>query len=322
MTQSDASALEDRDCLLGCPRNDDFVLEGRDRLRGLPGRFRVVRCRSCGLLRTNPRPPASAMSTFYPDDYGPYVGTRIGEKVPDTRPGWRRSLSSAVTSLMDPGGLRLPSKRPGRLLEIGCASGSYLDRMAKAGWDVEGIEFSEEAAASARAAGYRVRSGPVETITEPTGAFDLVAAWMVLEHLHDPVVALRRLRDWTAPEGWLVASVPNAGCWELRAFSDAWYSLHLPNHLWHPTVATLSRVLECGGWKLERVFFHRDLRDLLGSLGYALEDRGWLPRLASRLKAFPEAGGRLSQVLFPLAFLLAAAGQTGRMTVWARRADA
>jgi SAM-dependent methyltransferase len=153
------------------------------------------------------------------------------------------------------------------------------------------------------------------------GPFDLVVAWMVLEHLHDPILALRRIREWTAPAGWLVASVPNAGSWELRAFSDAWYALHLPNHLWFPTVSTLSKVLERAGWTLERVFFHRDLRNLLGSLGYVLEDRGRLPGLAARLKAFPEAGGRLSQVLFPLAFLLAAAGQTGRMTIWARRKD-
>jgi SAM-dependent methyltransferase len=321
MTENDASALEDRDCPLGCPRGDDFVLEGKDRLHGLPGRFRVVRCRSCGLLRTNPRPTASAMSSYYPDDYGPYAGTRIEKELLEPRPKWRRYLSGAVAWLADPNAQRLPPRSPGRLLEIGCASGSYLHRMSKAGWDVDGIEFSEKAAARARAAGYRIRTGPVETAAGPMGPFDLVVGWMVLEHLHDPVLALRRIRDWTAPGGRLVASVPNAGCWELRAFSHAWYALHLPNHLWLPTVSTLSMVLERGGWRLERVFFHRDLRNLLGSLGYVLEDRGWFPGLAARLKAFPEAGGRLSHVLFPLAFLLAAAGQTGRMTIWARRQD-
>lgn len=321
VTENGALALEDRDCPLGCARDDDFVLEGRDRINGLPGRFRVVRCRSCGVLRTNPRPTAAAMPTYYPDDYGPYAGTRIEERPLDRRPTWRRYLSRAVGWLTNANAERLPPLPPGRLLEIGCASGSYLDRMSKAGWDVEGIEFSELPAARARAAGYRVRTGPVETAVAPAEPFDLVVAWMVLEHLHEPVLSLKKIRDWTSPGGWLVASVPNAGCWEFRAFSEDWYALHLPNHLWHPTVPTLSAILERGGWKLERVFFHRDLRNPLGSLGYVLEDRGWLPGLATRLKAFPEAGGRLSQVLFPLAFLLAAIGQTGRMTVWARRAQ-
>lgn len=322
MTGNDASAPEDRECPLGCPRDDEFVLEGRDRIHGLPGRFRVVRCRTCGVLRTNPRPSASAMSPYYPEDYGPYAGTRIGEDLPDGRPAWRRTLSRALARLTDPGGQDLPPVSPGRLLEIGCASGSYLDRMSRKGWKVEGIEFAESAASRAREAGHRVQTGPVESVPAPMGPFDLVVGWMVLEHLHDPVLALKRIREWTVPGGWLVASVPNAGCWELRAFSDAWYALHLPNHLWHPTVPTLSRVLDRGGWTLERVFFHRDLRDLLGSAGYALEDLGRLPRLAAWLKAFPEAGGRGSQLLFPAARLLAAAGQTGRMTVWARKKDA
>jgi SAM-dependent methyltransferase len=321
VTENVPPSVEDRDCPLGCARGDELVLEGRDRILGLPGVFKVVRCRACGLLRTNPRPTAAAMSAYYPGDYGPYASTRIGEKPPDARPAWRRRLSGALARLTDPGGQHLPPVAPGRLLEIGCASGAYLHRMAQAGWDVEGIEFSEEAAAQARAAGHLVRSGSVETAAGPATPFDLVVGWMVLEHLDDPVLALRKLRDWTAPGGRLVASVPNAGCWELRAFSDAWYSLHLPNHLWHPTVPTLSKVLERGGWKLERVFFHRDLRDLLGSLGHALEDRGRFPKLAARLKSFPEAGGRLAQLLFPAAFLLAAVGQTGRMTIWARRDD-
>lgn len=321
MTENMDRALEDRDCPLGCARGDDFVLEGRDRLHELPGLFRIVRCRSCKVLRTNPRPTPAAMSSYYPDEYGPYSGTRIEEESLDTRPRWRRSLSGVVARLTDPNAERLPPIPPGRLLEIGCASGSYLHRMSKAGWHVEGIEFSEKAAARAREAGYRVQSGPVETAAGPMGPFDLVVAWMVLEHLHEPVLALRRIREWTAPEGWLVASVPNAGCWEMKAFSDAWYALHLPNHLWHPTVQTLSLVLEQGGWNLERVFFNRDLRNLLGSIGNVLADRGWLPRLATRLKAYPEAGGRLSQLLSPLAFLLAAAGQTGRMTIWARRRE-
>jgi hypothetical protein len=156
VTENEALALEDRDCPLGCVRGDEFVLEGRDRILGLPGRFRVVRCRSCGLLRTNPRPTALTMSAYYPDDYGPYAGTRIEEELPDPRPRWRRYLSGAVAWLTDPNAQRLPPRPPGRLLEIGCASGSYLHRMSKAGWEVEGIEFSESAAARVRAAGYRV----------------------------------------------------------------------------------------------------------------------------------------------------------------------
>jgi hypothetical protein len=161
----------------------------------------------------------------------------------------------------------------------------------------------------------------LEEVPEELGPFDMVVGWMVIEHLHDPVQGLRRLRAWTRPEGWLVVSVPNAACYELSLFHDRWYALHLPNHLWHPTPASLLAVLKQGGWSLQRIVYHRDLRNVFGSLGYAFRDWGGAPRLAEWLERYPERGGPLLMALHPLACALARLGQTGRMTAWARRAD-
>lgn len=264
----------------------EFVLVGHDRLHGLPGNFRVVKCSLCSLMRTDPRPTAEAMSLYYPDDYGPHLGTRIVEEGVDRRPAWRRHASRVAQALMNANTDRIPAIPPGRLLEIGCASGSYLHKMSRAEWSVEGIELSALAAERARLAGHKVHVGTVESAPDPAQRLDVVVGWMVLEHPHDPVLALRRIHDWTKPGGWLVASVPNADCWEFRVFRSAWYALHLPNHLWHPTRETLRMVLERGGWQLQRVFFHRDERNVLGSLGHVLEDRGWFPRVGAWLKAF------------------------------------
>lgn len=316
-------ASESRPCPLGCPPSDETVLIGRDRLHGLPGEFRVVRCRECGLLRTDPRPTPEAMSFYYPADYGPYVYTQVaGEgEVRDDRPAWRRRLSRVVQSAVRVNAERLPRIEPGRMLEIGCASGAFLHRMAKAGWEVDGIEFSDSAAASARGLGYRIYAGSLETAPDPPEQYDLIVGWMVFEHLHDPVRALEKLRTWIRPRGWLVLSVPNSGSAEFALFREAWFALHLPNHLYHPSARTVAKLLERGGWQMERIFYHRDLRNLLGSLAYVLEDRGILPRVAKRFREFPERGGRLSLLLHPLAVVLASLGQTGRMTVWARKRD-
>ncbi len=321
MSEPIPDGLESCSCPLGCPPKDQPVLVGRDRLHGLPGEFPVVRCQACGLLRTDPRPTPQAMRAYYPDDYGPYLGTRVVEAPSIPRPLWRRVAAAVVRRLTDSRAESLPALAPGRMLEIGCASGDFLDRMARRGWQVEGIELSETAAAEARRLGHTVHVGMLETAPEGLGPFDMVVGWMVIEHLHDPVQGLRRLRAWTRPGGWLVVSVPNAASYELRLFKDRWYALHLPNHLWHPTPASLRAVLQRGGWSLERIIYHRDLRNVLGSLGYALRDRGGAPRLADWLENYPERGGRLQWALHPLAFALALLGQTGRMTVWARRED-
>jgi 2-polyprenyl-3-methyl-5-hydroxy-6-metoxy-1,4-benzoquinol methylase len=257
------------------------------------------------------------MGKYYPDDYGPYLSTRVSS---GASPRWKR-LKTFLKNLIEFNAQRLPALPPGRMLEIGCASGSFLSRQANLGWQVAGIEFSPSAAARARQAGYEVHCGPVETAPNPQEQFDLVVGWMVLEHLHDPVGALRRLHAWTRPGATLVVSVPHLSPLLLKAFGNACYGLQVPTHLYHFTPTTLRHLLERGNWRLERVFHHRVLSCLLGSLGHRLRDSGHLPGVARWLENFPDRATRLHQIFYPLAMILAALGQTGRMTVWARRVD-
>src|SRR3546814_5121300 len=78
--------------------------------------------------------------------------------------------------------------------------------MARAGWEVEGIEPSAHAAHQAMEAGYKVRNVSLEAAGDPQLPFDLIVGWMVLEHLHQPLDVLQKLRSWVRPDGWLVRS--------------------------------------------------------------------------------------------------------------------
>lgn len=248
---SDATVvLEDVSCPNGCPENDECLFTAHDRLHGLSGEYNVVRCRRCGLIRTNPRPTPESMGFYYPDDYGPYVGSQVASG----KSGFTDLLRKAYRAIFPNNSQLLPPLSPGRALEVGCASGAFMAEMAAKGWCMEGIEFSESAAAHARASGLSVRAGSVESTPDYNEPFDLVIGWMVVEHLHDPVGALSKLARWTKPGGWLAISVPNAGSSEFLLFKDAGYALHVPNHLYHFSPETLSALLDRGGWKMERVF--------------------------------------------------------------------
>lgn len=313
MNQRPAPLLEDVDCPLGCPRQDTPVLTGRDLLHGVPGEFSVVRCASCGLMRTNPRPTPESIGLYYPDDYGPYLGSRVEATGPARRSLFARLLGPLVRFNTE----ELPALPPGRMLEVGCASGAFLHRMAQRGWQVQGIEYSDRAAQAARALGYPVHTGSLETAPAPDAPVDLLVGWMVLEHLHDPVAGLRKLRACARPGAWLVLSVPNAGSFEFRLFRRNWYALQLPTHLQHFTPRTLERMLRAGGWQMEKVFHQRILGNLVASLGYMMRERGFT-RAGEGLIAFPDRPGLGQYLLYPLARLLSWFGQTGRMTVWAR----
>lgn len=308
--------LEHVPCPVGCERGDETVLTGRDLLHDLPGEFSVVRCSTCGLMRTSPRPTPDSIGLYYPVDYGPYRGTRVIE-APKSQPLWKRVLHTLITTVFRFNTDPLPRQSPGRLLEIGCASGAFLHRMAGEGWQVEGIEFSPMAAETARSLGYSVHAGSLESAPDPREPFDLVVGWMVLEHLHDPVRGLQKLKAWAKPGAWLVLSVPNAGSLEFSLFGPEWYALQLPTHLHHFTPASLERTLRAGGWKTERVLHQRTIGNLVASAGYKLRKWGF-DSLGRKMIAFPERAGRWHYALYPIAFLLGIFGQTGRMTVWAR----
>jgi hypothetical protein len=96
--------------------------------------------------------------------------------------------------------------------------------------------------------------------------------------------------------------------------------LQLPTHLYHFTPQTATRLLQRAGWQVQCVLHQRTLNNLIGSAGLWLEDRGAPAAVHQRLLKFPDtAGVRSAVLLYPLAWALSQLGQTGRMTMWARR---
>lgn len=309
--------LEHQPCPLGCTPQDSTLLIGADKLHGIPGEFAVVKCGECGLIRTNPRPTPESIGIYYPEDYGPYINTR-GFTSAKQKSFWKKQLSRLIQFNTDV----LPPCKPGKFLEIGCASGSFLHRMTLQGWSVFGIEPDSTSAEFARQRGYSVYLGPVETAPTPDEQFDLIAGWMVLEHLHDPIQALKNLAAWSHQDSWLALSVPNAGSLEFQLFKTNWYALQVPSHLYHYTPTTIKKVLKAGGWQVERIFHQRVISNLVVSLGYAMQEHQIFPSLREKFVAYPTLNWRVHQFFYPLAFVLSLMGQTGRMTIWARKSKA
>jgi 2-polyprenyl-3-methyl-5-hydroxy-6-metoxy-1,4-benzoquinol methylase len=311
--------LESRPCPMGCAQDDEPVLEAGDRLHGLPGRFVVVRCRGCGLMRTDPRPTLNTIGFYYPANYSPYqtsAVTSIAVEAPRRSP-FRRLLGRILRLNTE----IVPEMCPGHMLEIGCASGGFMAHMIGQGWRASGIEFDEASAERARRSGLDVQSSSIEEARAPSQPVDLVVGWMVLEHLHDPLSSLRRLRAWTRSGGWLAISTPNAASLDFRLFGEDGYALQLPTHLYHFTPTTLVAMLDRAGWQTERIFHQRMLGNYFGSVGNRLIRKGNSNRVAELLRRLPERGGYFNHALLPLSMPLAALGQTGRMTVWARKRE-
>ena len=119
----------------------------------------------------------------------------------------------------------------GRLLEVGCGNGRQLERLAHAGWKVEGLDFDERAAQTARRLGLEVKVGDLASARYPDASFDAVILSHVIEHVPDPVALLVECRRILRSGGQLVLATPNSDSWGHRRFGRAWLGLDPPRHL-------------------------------------------------------------------------------------------
>jgi 2-polyprenyl-3-methyl-5-hydroxy-6-metoxy-1,4-benzoquinol methylase len=329
--------LETVPCALcGSDLHDVYFSRAKELYNGFDEYFDVVRCRECGFVFTNPRPTAATIGCFYPDSaqyYQPKASRVTSGNWSRTK--WKKALQQSVLarrfgyelrrlpSLVDflPGLLwriklrlaHVPRFVPkGRLLDIGCAWGGYLWRMQELGWEVYGVELNGEAARFAREelGLANVRSGSFAELDFPDGSFDVVHMSMVLEHLHDPAEALRRISKLLRHDGQFILSVPDISGFEARLFKDKCYTLQVPQHLSHFSPETATRLLRQAGFVVEEILHQRAKKDFLQSAAY-LENK-----FLARVLKNPLVKGA---VLGPLVGILAALGKTSRMSIFARK---
>jgi SAM-dependent methyltransferase len=272
----------------------------RDVALGVPGRFPLARCRDCGLLQQNPRVRDDQLARAYPDDYPPHTrDAEMPRMLRDAGPavrwalgtwlGYRHLAASDVTV-----GDRVWAHRwrrkirenfppwigEGRLLDVGCANGRFLNQMKLVGWRVAGVEIDPVAASKAQTVTSDVFVGDPVHAPFASGAFDVVTSFHVVEHLTRPVAALERMIDWLAPNGLVIVEVPNAGGVGSRLFGRYWSGLDFPRHLVHFTPATMAAMVERAGGRLVAASHRTKPRYLTRSLRHWLRDQaGTRPRL-------------------------------------------
>lgn len=213
-----------------------------------PGTFTLVECASCGLLYQNPRPPLEAIGAFYPPDYEPF----------QTPPPWAETRR--LRQLTHLYGLkkrwrvveRFAPRRQGRraILDVGCATGLFLAAGSDA-WEKQGVEPSPYAAQYARRRfGLNIYEGTLDNAPLEGRQFDVVTMWDVLEHLHDPLTDLRRVRALLRPDGIFVARVPNRHALEIGCFGESWAGFDQPRHMFVPDPTRLRLLLERAGLRV------------------------------------------------------------------------
>jgi SAM-dependent methyltransferase len=256
---------------------DDYarLLDAAGRSGSSEETFQIVRCKNCGLVYLNPRPEEEAILGFYPEDY--HRRSFSLEELDAQRLfglPWRDAIQRKYAPL-----LRLKSS--GRVLDVGCGDGFLLKYLQEEGWDVMGTEPGNSACAR-EILGLDVFQGPLDAADFSAGSFDVITLSHVLEHLHDPVATLQRVRHLLRDGGLVHIEVPNFDCLEARLFDAAWIGIAAPLHLYHFTPNTLRATAEKVKLDIVESGFvspsPNESASFSESLRFFLADRGWYRR--------------------------------------------
>jgi SAM-dependent methyltransferase len=159
----------------------------------------------------------------------------------------------------------LQDMKPGRMLEIGCGTGSRLAELRDRGWDVQGLEPDAAAAAIAKEHFHvPVVVGTLDEAGFAGGSFDAITMTHVIEHIADPLPLLRSCKPLLRPGGKLVVTCPNLDAYGHARYGVSWMALDPPRHehlFTRDSLAALARAAGFGS-----VTARTSVRGALGNL--------------------------------------------------------
>lgn len=139
----------------------------------------------------------------------------------------------------------------GRLLDVGCYCGYFLDVAREAGYDVEGLELSTWAAEKARLLDLRIYGERLLSLPFDRN-YDVITMWDVVEHLSDPRAELLEIHRLLKKNGYLFLSTINIGSLVARLMGPRWPWL-MDMHVFYLTPKTIGRLLEQTGFRLVEI---------------------------------------------------------------------
>ncbi len=141
-------------------------------------------------------------------------------------------------------------KKEGSLLEIGCATGEFLEVAQKAGYETLGVDASKLFSDFARSKGLDVRYGLADDVLLEEDTFDVIVMFHLLEHIPEPNLFLESLIKHLAKGGIIFIICPNIDSITRKPFGYWSSAFQQPDHLVFYSYKTLNQVCEKSGFKV------------------------------------------------------------------------
>jgi ubiquinone/menaquinone biosynthesis C-methylase UbiE len=209
--------------------------------------FNIVECESCGFKYTNPRPETQDLGRYYKSE--DYVSHS------NTKKGFINSTYQSVRKYTLLKKLQLISKhyKTGKILDIGCGTGEFLNTMKSAKWDSMGIEPDSDARNMA-IKNYSLNVLPESELSSLLDeSFDVITMWHVLEHVPKLNERVQELKRLLKPNGLIIIAVPNCNSLDAKIYKEHWAAYDVPRHLYHFTPNDIDSLFKKYGMKVFRI---------------------------------------------------------------------
>ena len=189
--------------LLSC----NVMPETSEKFRGL------FKCLECRCIFIDPVPTSEELVAYY----NRYAQALIGAK------DWHKRKSLPII-------LKLANIiKSGRVLDIGCGHGNLLDMLPDT-FKKYGERLPREAIFNSRLKGIKVYCSPLELVKFET-KFDLVIALDFIEHVNNPLMAIKKMCETIKPGGYLVIETGNAESLAAKIYRKNWSYTRVFGHL-------------------------------------------------------------------------------------------
>ena len=211
-----------------------------------PAPFRAVKCADCGFVWMQTQPTPNTLDKYYSN----FIGRR---RLSNPSKMQQRSLQYEDDKL-----ILQQYVREGRLLDVGCNGGFFLNCLDKT-FEKHGIEVDSTAVKYAQENfnfGNNVRCGNILEANYPEGSFDVLVMRGTIEHVTKPVEVIERCSKLLKKGGFFyITATPNVDSLAAELFRDRWVVFHPVQHLWHFSPNTLRSICDRFGMTFVSVTF-------------------------------------------------------------------
>jgi len=203
--------------------------------------YSLIKCSSCGLIRVSPMPNPQEKKKNSQSIYSSieYRERYFKDKRFFTR--WFKAKFKIIERLK-------PEK--GKILDVGCSYGFFLEVAKRRGWDIYGIEIDPITGGYTKDKfGDKIFIGELENSHFEMHYFDVITLWDVIEHVVNPVDFLKTVKNYLKPSGIICIQTPNIESYISKLKNKNWDWLTPGDHLYFFSPRTLHKTLKLVGLK-------------------------------------------------------------------------